>query len=47
MGWGTLPTALIGQLAGCVCCKIDFSLNQQKQLFDIQHCALRLLYIVW
>lgn len=31
--WGFPPfflTALIGHLAGCICCKTDFPLNQQK-----------------
>lgn len=32
-------TALIGHLAGCTCCKMDFPLNQQKQPSEIQHHA--------
>lgn len=32
-------TALIGHLAGCTCCKMDFPLNQQKQPSEIQHRA--------
>lgn len=32
-------TALIGHLAGCTYCKMNFPLNQQKQPSDIQHRA--------
>lgn len=31
--------ALIGHLAACICCKMDFPLNQQKQPSEIQHRA--------
>lgn len=31
--------ALIGHLAGCTCCKMDFPLNQQKQPSEIRRCA--------
>lgn len=39
--WGFffLFTALIGHLAGCTCCKMDFPLNQQKQPSEIPHRA--------